>query len=294
MPSSRFFTYFQIFKYGIYSLLMLNVFIFFSDEMTAAGHLFMGGVAPGDLFQAFSATIDTASWVVLLLLFEMETYVLSDQQVQQYKWRLHGVRFLSYFFILLSFNGYWDKAFELYEVQAVEASSACQLVDNQTVYLLTLDEFEDLTVDNCMELPTEGGFVQLTGTDIVADAEGDLACLHEDGVGLGVAMLLAEDVAEAIERLGAPQTGDVIAGLYGDLGETGGPGVVAGRRNRDLPTRLHGATGLLVRGPIAVPQECAGDWLFGYPRTVPDVPRESVTWRQRPTDMGASRNARSR
>ncbi len=170
MPSSRFFTYFQIFKYGIYSLLMLNVFIFFSDEMTAAGHLFMGGVAPGDLFQAFSATIDTASWVVLLLLFEMETYVLSDQQVQQYKWRLHGVRFLSYFFILLSFNGYWDKAFELYEVQAVEASSACQLVDNQTVYLLTLDEFEDLTVDNCMELPTEGGFVQLTGTDIVADA----------------------------------------------------------------------------------------------------------------------------
>ena len=170
MPSSRFFTYFQIFKYGIYSLLMLNVFIFFSDELTAAGHLFMGGVAPGDLFQAFSATIDTASWVVLLLLFEMETYVLSDQQVQQYKWRLHGVRFLSYFFILLSFNGYWDKAFELYEVQAVEASSACQLVDNQTVYLLTLDEFEDLTVDNCMELPAEGGFVQLTGTDIVADA----------------------------------------------------------------------------------------------------------------------------
>ena len=170
MPSSRFFTFFQIFKYSIYSLLMLNVFIFFNDDWAASGHLFMGGVALADLFQAFSPTIDTASWVVLLLLFELETYVLSDEQVQKYKWRLHGVRFLSYFFILLSFNGYLDKSFELYEVHPVEASSACQLVDPQTVYLLTLDEFEQLTTDNCTELPTEGGFVRLDDTHIIADA----------------------------------------------------------------------------------------------------------------------------
>jgi len=170
LPSSRFFTFFQIFKYCIYSLLMLNVFIFFNDDWAASGHLFAGGVALRDLFQAFSPTIDTASWVVLLLLFEMETYVLSDAQVQQFKWRLHGVRFLSYFFILLSFNGYWDKAFELYQVHPVEASSACQLVDDQTVYLLTLDEFEPLTTDNCTELPTEGGFVRLDDTHIIADA----------------------------------------------------------------------------------------------------------------------------
>jgi len=170
LPSSRFFTFFQIFKYCIYSLLMLNVFIFLNDDWAASGHLFAGGVALGDLFQAFSPTIDTASWVILLLLFEMETYVLSDEQVQQYKWRLHGVRFLSYFFILLSFNGYWDKAFELYEVQVVEASSACQLVDNQTVYLITLDEFEALTNHNCNDLPTESGFVRLDGTHIIADA----------------------------------------------------------------------------------------------------------------------------
>ena len=61
MPSSRFFTFFQIFKYCIYSLLMLNVLIFFIDDWTASGHLFMGGVALGDLFQAFSPTIDTGS-----------------------------------------------------------------------------------------------------------------------------------------------------------------------------------------------------------------------------------------
>jgi hypothetical protein len=150
---------------------MLNVFIFFGDDWAASSHLFLDGVSASELFQAFSPTIDTASWVALLLLFELETYVLSDEQVQHYKWRLHGVRFLSYAFILLSFNGYWDKAFELYEVQSLEAASACELVDNQMVYLVTLDEFEPLTADNCGQLPSQDGFVRLLNTNIVADTQ---------------------------------------------------------------------------------------------------------------------------
>jgi hypothetical protein len=178
LPSSRFFRVFQLFKYSIYSLLMLNVFIFFHDDWTASSHLFIDGVSLGQLFQAFSPTIDTASWVVLLLLFEMETYVLSDEQVQKYKWRLHGVRFLSYIFILLSFNGYWDKAYELYQVQPVRATTACELVDNQTVYLLALDEFESLTADNCSQLPEQGGFVRLDNTNIVADTQALKAARH--------------------------------------------------------------------------------------------------------------------
>ena len=36
--------------------------------------------------------------------------------------------------------------------------------------MLTLDEFADLTEDNCQELPAEGGFVRLNDTDIISDA----------------------------------------------------------------------------------------------------------------------------
>ncbi len=170
MVSNKFFRIFQIFKYSIYSLLALNVYLFFADEWIAANHLFMDGVAVEDIFQAFSASIDTAAWVVLLLLFEMETYVLSDSQVRRHRWSLHGIRFLSYFFILLSYQGYWAKSLDLYEVTPIQAVSACELVDHETVYMLTLDEFADLTGDNCQELPTEGGFVQLNDTDIISDA----------------------------------------------------------------------------------------------------------------------------
>ena len=171
MASNKFFRVFQIFKYCIYSLLALNVYLFFADEWTAANHLFMDGVDIMDVFQAFSASIDTAAWVVLLLLFEMETYVLSDEQVEHHRWSLHGVRFLSYFFILLSYHGYWAKSLDLYEVSPLQASTACELVDHETFYMTTLDEFEELTLENCQELPAEGGFVQLNDTDIISDAE---------------------------------------------------------------------------------------------------------------------------
>lgn len=171
MASGTFFRVFQIFKYCIYSLLALNVYLFFADEWTAANHLFMDGINLVDIFQAFSASIDTGAWVVLLLLFEMETYVLSDTQVERHRWSLHGVRALSYFFILLSYHGYWAKSLDLYEVTATQAVTACELVDHETVYMLTLDEFADLTEDNCQELPAEGGFVRLDDTDIISDAE---------------------------------------------------------------------------------------------------------------------------
>jgi hypothetical protein len=171
LASTKFFRVFQIFKYCIYSLLALNVYLFFADEWTAANHLFIGGVNLEDIFQAFSASIDTAAWVVLLLLFEMETYVLSDTQVERHRWSLHGVRILSYFFILLSYQGYWAKALDLYEVSPLQAGTACELVDHETFYMTTLDEFEALTLENCQELPAEGGFVQLNDTDIISDAE---------------------------------------------------------------------------------------------------------------------------
>ena len=119
MASPRFFRYYQLFKYAIYSLLLLNVFIFLWDEWAASSHLFTRGVALSEIFQAFSATIDTAAWVVLLLLFEMETFVLPDAAIQRHKWKLHGVRAVSYLFIVFSFSGYYNKAVDLYQVQPV-------------------------------------------------------------------------------------------------------------------------------------------------------------------------------
>ncbi len=98
---------FQFFKYVVYVLLGMNIYWFFDEESTAAVLQFSNGVGAADLIEAFSATIDTAAWVVLLLMFELETYVLEDRQfTRPVTWSLHGLRALCYLFIVYAFYGY--------------------------------------------------------------------------------------------------------------------------------------------------------------------------------------------
>jgi len=73
-------TLFQSFKYAVYVLLAMNVYWFFAEEFLANKLLYPDGVGLLDLIGAYAATVDTAAWVVLLLMFELETYVLDDQQ----------------------------------------------------------------------------------------------------------------------------------------------------------------------------------------------------------------------
>jgi hypothetical protein len=68
--------------------------------------------------QVFAATIDTAAWVVLLLLFELETYVLDDRRIRGgIKLALHGVRGVCFIAIVYAFTGYCAELLTLYHVQ---------------------------------------------------------------------------------------------------------------------------------------------------------------------------------
>jgi hypothetical protein len=72
---------YQLFKYTVYALLTLNVYFFFNKEWSATAHRFIGGVALEDVIEGFAASIDTAAWVALLLMFELETYVLDGEKL---------------------------------------------------------------------------------------------------------------------------------------------------------------------------------------------------------------------
>jgi len=101
---------FQLFKYSVYALLTLNIYLFFAIEWAASPHRFADGLIPSDIIQGFAATIDTAAWVILLLMFELETYVLDDRHfTKRVTWTLHGLRAFCYIFIVYSFYGYLTK-----------------------------------------------------------------------------------------------------------------------------------------------------------------------------------------
>ncbi|MEP5766063.1 MAG: hypothetical protein ABJ308_15810 [Halieaceae bacterium] len=156
-------------KYIVYALLLANVFFFLQEEMRALEHTFSDGFTAGDIIQAFAATIDTGAWVILLLLFELETSVLPDELIKgRVKWGLHGIRAICYVFIVYAFYGYVVELQMLYKVAPLATVDACTLLGEDWSLLVTIDEYLLLGTANCIEVGTE--LWQVGGFNIVADS----------------------------------------------------------------------------------------------------------------------------
>jgi hypothetical protein len=164
---------FQGFKYAIYALLTLNIYWFFTEESAAAGLQFNEGIALARIIEAYAATIDTLAWVVLLLMFELETYVLHDHHLtKSVVWTLQTVRIVSYTFIIYAFYGYIINLIAFNEVVPLAGiSDLCALV-GQWSYPINLDEYVAITSANCKSFSSATVFFQLPGMLAVIDAQG--------------------------------------------------------------------------------------------------------------------------
>lgn len=165
---------FLIFKYSVYALLTLNVYLFFAEEWAAAPHRFGGGVDLSNIIEAFAASIDTAAWVILLLMFELETYVLDARHfTKRVTWSLHGLRAFCYIFIIYAAYGYLIKLTYLYGAAPIPGlSEICTLVDGRWAYAIDLDEYAVLTAANCASFSAAGSFMQFPGIQAVVDQAG--------------------------------------------------------------------------------------------------------------------------
>lgn len=132
-----------------YALLTVNVFLFLQEELLAVEHTFVEEFALADLIQMFSATVDTGAWVILLLLFELETSVISDDKIRGgLKLFLHGVRAICYIFIVYAFYGYLVELQTLYHVQVLSGDPCARARGGWSV-LVDLDEYVALDPRNC-------------------------------------------------------------------------------------------------------------------------------------------------
>ena len=167
-------TLFQLFKYVVYVLLAMNVYWFFAEEVVAAQLQFPNGVSPADLIEAYSATIDTAAWVVLLLMFELETYVLDDKQfTKAVALSLHGLRALCYAVIIYALYGYIANLTFLYETSLLSGvSSICSLPAGPWSWAVTLDEYAEITAANCTAMSDASIFHQFKDMRAVVDIRG--------------------------------------------------------------------------------------------------------------------------
>ena len=164
---------FQAFKYAVYAFLAFNIFIFFAEESAAAKLQFEGGVALADMIEAYAATIDTAAWVVLLLMFELETFVLEDHHfTMPVTWTLQTVRVVCYALIVYSFYGYIINLTFLDGMQPLaNVNNLCSLAE-QWSYGVDLDEYVAISAANCGSFSTANAFFQFPNMSAVVDAQG--------------------------------------------------------------------------------------------------------------------------
>ena len=162
---------FKAFKYTVYALLSVNIALFFQEEMLATEQTFSQGINLVDIIQGFAATIDTAAWVLLLLLFELETSVLSDDTLRKTKVKVAfiALRVFSYGFIGYAFYGYFSKMLLTYNISPVAVDDLCALVGQGYASIVTLDEYPLLDAQSCAVLADQALF-QLNGQQVLGSA----------------------------------------------------------------------------------------------------------------------------
>jgi hypothetical protein len=194
---------YQLFKYSIYGLLTINVFVFFGEELLATRLEFPDGVPARDFFKAYAATVDTAAWVILLLMFELETWVLEDRHfTRPVSWSLHILRAICYLFIVSAFYGYVVDMVFVYQTSPLAGvTNLCELASQNWSYATTFGEYAEITAANCATFTELASLQRFDGLQAVVDNPGlaDIRFLAwvdvvNAGVWLLVVLLLEADV----------------------------------------------------------------------------------------------------
>jgi hypothetical protein len=151
----------------VYSLLIYNAYLFFLEDLAASAETFGATIDWSNVVEAYSATIDTSSWVLLLLLFELETAVIPDEKLRgALKWVLMGVRGICYFFIVYAFYGYCLKYMVITDLLPFTIADLCSLVGGDWNYVVDLDDYPPLDSVACASLQGQE-LVQVAGTEIL-------------------------------------------------------------------------------------------------------------------------------
>jgi hypothetical protein len=147
--------WFNTFKLTVYLLLTANIGFFFIEELEGARDLLQSTFDLALLLELFPATIDTAAWVLLLLMFELETYQLDDAALTpKVEKLLMLIRIICVSFIVTAFVGYLLTLLTLFEAESIAIGQLCEMSASGYSQMVDQDAFMSLTAQDCQSLMT--------------------------------------------------------------------------------------------------------------------------------------------
>lgn len=161
---------FSIFKYSIYLCLCINGAQFIFDDIRAAAHTLNGDSSLFDKLKIYAVSVDTLAWIVLLAVYELETYVVDDDRLNGgLKWLFYAISVLCYVAILYAFAGYVGKLVMLTDIVPL-AGDFCNWGDRSLTLMTKLDSYEPVNAQTCAAL-SNSTIYQLRDEPIIIQME---------------------------------------------------------------------------------------------------------------------------
>jgi hypothetical protein len=162
---------FTAFKWLVYVLLAWNAFQFFQEDLAASAETFGNGISWLNVVEAFSASIDTTAWLVLLLIFEFETAIISDARLKGgVKWFLFLLKAACYALIVYAFYGYIYKYTVVTDLLPIAIADVCSLAGTDWNFVLSLDDYPPIDAVSCLALQGKE-LLLIAGTEIIGTRE---------------------------------------------------------------------------------------------------------------------------
>ena len=165
----------QTIKWSVYALVIINFGFYIRNDWIIAGHTLYVGSSLLEVSRAFATTIDESAWIILLLLFELETYLLSDEPLSRTKTLLmQGVRVVCYISLAHTLYAYGVYLTEIYASVPIEGvTNLCQLIEEDLSYAFNL-AYSEINSSNCASLSSANQFFYVDPPTffIVEDAAG--------------------------------------------------------------------------------------------------------------------------
>jgi hypothetical protein len=208
----------QRFKWTVYALLFFDFILYFIQDAESANFTLDEWSTFLEYTSAYVTSIDLIAWFTLILLFELETYVLVGRDwAGLTKWTVHGVRLVCYAAILHTSFSY-DIALREFQDpgRLPPAADACAYADGDWSFLRNRDYLE-IDRGNCADIGRGPEFFALSDDPVITDRAGldEGLILAWTDLTESVSWLLIVFITEAVVRFktSAVGSGAVLAGL---------------------------------------------------------------------------------
>jgi hypothetical protein len=198
----------QIVKWAVYIFLLVNWGFYIVEDWTRAAHTLTADSTFLDWTSEFATSIDESAWFILLFMFELETYILEDEEWTGWVGHtVRGIRLLCIAMIAHTVYAFFIALINIQPTVPVEnVSNLCEMTSADVSFVYNL-EYTEVTEETCGELSDATQFFWVADNPVVSDAEGlklerNLALVDVIEACLWVLVLLAIEIVVRLQGKG--------------------------------------------------------------------------------------------